>query len=763
MVAGTNSVGLKGYSQYTVMRGLEPSSGSCVLVLSGEDGIYYVHCDGFESSKGPLSYSIGIPIANFSASDFVQFHPEYLDSQQIQLAGGVSGSDIRLVITILDISGNAALVHTNTVHLPPESSVQLMGRILNAGRQLDFLSVVSLSITIFQDMNLSGYDGFLILSVIDKTVRKLSWQAPSPCLAMAALECLYCASKWALEAKVYNWHKGLEIMSLLIIWLTRTAGLRTTPMTQMQLIHCSALANNIYFIWKNKNSDSGEVSALITTALNFLRISYFQASLRLWNVGQPFVQMPDGFAFKKSLAELEGTSYSIGTEFMGLTLMPVQNVVSFSDLIPQNVGFENSLISVVMYKVYEPQLAPANLAIITALVTVDLSFSTSLETRTPSISQLILTTPIIISLVYNTTNYSPEIQKKIVSDRLIRCIWWNANETSGAGEWVDTGCSVESIQSSEGLSGQFIGIGTVQCSCLQPATFAAELDLAAVSTLHFFPTVSLVRWDLDTPNNLDEIVVAAGEEVRLRIVAFSVTDTPWKSTAAATAPSSLHLFIGNKMIDVSKSTGAWVSLPAVVETTSNLQYFQKTEWILTVSSAWTLAFSGNISNGRDESIHALLSGETSGDKTRSWILRILDCEILVGKGDNLEFISAKYKTSSRLIFAINPFLPKLGSIPAPSKPSRAQWTCSNGRYCSKELDKLAGGTRLKIGRMIRVLGNASVVQQIRQMGGSLLDVAGQNPGRISAVSSSYNVLDLNLHMDSGAAEICVVLHDEAIC
>ena len=767
-VTGKNSIGLVGNSQYTVIRGLKPSGGSCVLLLSGVEGLYHAKCNGFQNNRGPLSYAIGMPMDNNTSSDILQLPSVYLDSQQIQLAaiGGVSGSDIRLFMTIIDISGVVAQIQTNIVHLPPETSVQLIGRILNAGRHLDFVSVISLSVALFRGRNLTGYDGLQVLFVIDKTVREISGQHPSPGIAKATLESLYCASRWAVEAKVNSWQKGLEIMSLLIIWLVRMADLSSTPMTQMQIFHCSELASNMYRIWENINSGSEEVAVLITTALYSLRTASLKAGLLLWNVNQPFIQISDGsgFAFKKPLAELEGGSFSISSEYIGQTLIPVHNVVSFYGLLPQVFIDEKSLVSVGIYKANEPQLAPANLAIVTALVTVDLSISTFYESSSASKSSLNLISPIKISLVYNITNYSPEIQHMVVSKKLMRCIWWNVREISGAGVWVDAGCSVESIQSSEDLSGQFIGIGTVQCSCSQPATFAAELDLSAISGPSPAPKVSLVRWDPDTPNNLDELVVAAGEELRLKIVALSVTDTSWKSTGTAGAPSSLILSVGGDIIgEKSESSGVWVSPPDIVETIFNLQYFQRTEWVLTLSSLWTLAFSGNQSNHKDESIHALLSGETSGDKTRSWFLRVLDCEILIGEGDNLDFISARYKTSSRLIFAINPFLAKLGDIQAPSQPTRAQWTCSSGRYCSKETEKLAGGTRLKIGRKIRVLKNASVVHQIRQMGGSLVDVAVQNPGRISTVSGSELVLDLNLHSSAEAAEICVVLHDEAIC
>jgi hypothetical protein len=767
VVVGKNSIGFEGFSEYTLMRGLAPSGGSCVLSSSGDEGSYNVRCDGFENSNGPISYAIGVPVDNISSSDILQFPPVYLNSQQIELSGGVLGSDSRLFVTISGISGVAAQVKTNIVHLPPETNVRLLGRVLNAGRQLDFLSVISLSVTIFRDTNLTAHDGLQVLSVMDKTVRELSGRSPSTGMAKAVLESLYFASRWAVQAKVRSWQRGLEIMAMLIIWLTRMANLSSSPMTQMQIIRCSELANNIYIIWENRQSDSQEVSALITTALSSVRTTSLKAGLLSWSVDQPFMRISngDGFAFKKTPAELEGASFSISTEYTGQTSVPVHNVVSFSGLLLQFSGGEKNLVSVVIYKAHEPQLAPAHLAIITALVTVDLSMSSSHGTSTTIESSLILTRPIVISLVYNTTNYSPEIQRKIVSDRLIRCVWWSVNETSGGGEWVDTGCSLETIQSSEDLSGQFIGIGTVHCSCSQPATFAAELDLSGISILPIsVPTVSLVRWDPDTPNNLDELVVAAGEELKLKIVAFSITETPWKSNAAAAAaPSSLVLTIGSKIVGDSESSGVWVSLPDVVETSIDPQYFQRTAWILTLSSAWTLAFSGNMSNHREQSIHALLSGETSGDKTRAWTMRILDCEILVGRDENLNFISARFRTSPRLIFAINPFLAQLGNVQAPTQPTRAQWTCSSGRYCSNEIEKLAGGIRLKIGRKIRVLGNASVVQQIRQMGGSLVDVAGRNPGLITSVTSSGLVVDLNLHAGTEAAEICVVLHDEAIC
>ena len=69
MVAGRNSAGVQGYSQYTLKHGFAPNGGSCVLLLSVEEGLYYLECHGFENSKGPLSYAIGIPMDNISESD----------------------------------------------------------------------------------------------------------------------------------------------------------------------------------------------------------------------------------------------------------------------------------------------------------------------------------------------------------------------------------------------------------------------------------------------------------------------------------------------------------------------------------------------------------------------------------------------------------------------------------------------------------------------------------------------------------------------
>ncbi len=124
--------------------------------------MYSAKCDGFQNIKGPLSYAIGIPMDNVS-SDILQLPPAYLDSQQIQLAGGVFGSDLRLFMTILDITGVAVQIQTNTVQLPPETSLQHLGRVLEAGRQLDFMSVISLSVALFKGTNLTGQDGLQAL------------------------------------------------------------------------------------------------------------------------------------------------------------------------------------------------------------------------------------------------------------------------------------------------------------------------------------------------------------------------------------------------------------------------------------------------------------------------------------------------------------------------------------------------------------------------------------------------------------------------
>ena len=712
-----------------------------------------------------MSYALGISLTYASSSkedlESVQFFSNQLPIQYILLSGGVNGSESSLSVSIEDSYGGIQKVKTNSVMLFPETAAQTLDRLNLAVSQVDFSSAISLSLALLQNKDLSEYLGKQIINAVVGITLNFSGNSPSVIIAQASLETLYFSSLWAIQDNIYNLNSELESMCSLIIWLTTSSKMCATPISLSRLSHFLTLADNIYLIASNKAKYSGENMALVRTTLDRIRITSFQASIVSWTAGQSVVQESGGLAFKKTIQELLDTTFVIGHEIIGETLDPLYSTVLFPSFLPSFLAAENGYVAIVLFQTDEAALRPANLVIVTEIVTValtpDLASQVSQGCDPPHLINL--SYPVLLDLVYNLTFLPAIMQQRIVSQNAFQCLWWKyVNSTSEEGRWVSSVCSVVSVKHSLDLSGSPVGVGSVQCSCTQLGTFAAAIDELALSLMeNLIPAVLLVEWAPGTPQNSDELVVVAGDTLNLRISANSVTASSWNLAGAA--PSELIIVIGTEVVGTDDESAS-ISTPFVSESFVGLQYIQLTEWTLRISSVWTLELAS--SGMKDIEIRALLVGESSGGRLRTWTLRILECEVLVGAGDTLDSISSKYGTTPSIVFGINPVLATMQSLQSPLQEKGMQWTCSANKLCSLS-GELAAGMRIRIGRMFRVQRNSSLVQQVRQMGGSVSHIAKQNLGRITTVSTFPLVFDLNIHSSVEAADICIVLNEEATC
>ena len=138
----------------------------------------------------------------------------------------------------------------------------------------------------------------------------------------------------------------------------------------------------------------------------------------------------------------------------------------------------------------------------------------------------------------------------------------------------------------------------------------------------------------------------------------------------------------NLTVGTNPQEAAWLSAPAVSEVSNGGSSFsQWTSWNLTLSRAWTLDTARRYGGQKDIWIYATLEESRSGGRLRRWLVRVLDCEVLVNPGDTLNAISTRFGTSPRLLFAINPTLATPVTLRSPQLMGPARWDCSDGSPC----------------------------------------------------------------------------------
>ena len=711
-----------------------------------------------------MSYAMNLPGEYaFGIEGGIQIFFSQSPNQYIFLSGGIAGSSTALQVDIQDRYGATQKVNTNGVILPGETTASLIGRVILASSRQDFFGVLALALPVYRLKSLTTDQGRQVMDILFETARTQSGQSPSLVVAVGTLDILYAVSRWTVESNVFDLDPVLEKMCSLIIWVTTASDLKYSAISEAKISRYIELADNIYATAADERKWGGKIS-LIRETLDLLRITSFQARLTTWTKGERFVQVSGGLGFKSTIHELNGTQLNLSQYLPNHVSDSLYLSLSQSGFdSPLNASLNSvgkDLADVVVYETNETELRPQDLAMISGFLTLSITApSSSLSV----VGSLELVGFVHIHLAFDITFLSLRVQQKVISEKLIECVRWNHFEnTTYNGTWDNSDCSVLSITQSQDSSG-FLGKGSLVCSCTRLGTFAATLvEIPEILAANSSALNPIIRWAIDSPQDQDEIVVSSGEEVMLKIAANSFASSLWGHALSQTTRGQFIMTINQNLVGSDADSTAYLSGPVVSYNYSSSHFVQRAEWILKLSSEWTRGFAENKSEPRDTIISALLVGETSGDRLRRWKLRVLNCDVIVSRGDGLNSLSARYGTSPRIIFSINPSLKSWQALYAPSQEIGERWTCSTGQYCSNSHER-AGGTRVLIGRMVRVSRDSSVVQQVRGMGGSLMHIAEVNLGKIKTISTEPLIYDLAVSSDSREGEICMILHEDAMC
>jgi hypothetical protein len=695
--------------------------------------------------------------------------PEYVNTQEIELSGGMYGSKFQMLVQVKAMtSGAVKMVKTKTIDLPAEPSEELFSRIINASLAADFRSVLVLAATMYSDGNLSVNQSTQIISKV-YSLANAADDPPSAALATSLTRILNLALSWGVKLnKMEGWEESLHIMSAMVFWLADS--LRSAPPTDQELQIASDLAQNLDLLASAAGCTLQFNTGIIRSALDLLRVTAFHSRLRSWTIGQHSLELYGGTGSLKTLLDLEGISMAFSSHgISGQTSNRTEVVLTLPDILPESLAGVGGLVSLVVWIAQNGcRQTSNNILIISKLASISLipfgGYGHNNKVPSAPVAAVQLTSSAVIDLDFNASDLALGDQERIARELAVTCVIWSADAT-GAGLWDNSACAVVDVHSATSSAGHdIIGIGTVRCSCTRLGTIAIGYTLEGSQTPVETPMISHVQWATNVPRDSDELVVGAGQQLQLSISAVSESAVPWSTLPSKPSPCSLFLHIGtdNQTIGTNSQDAVWLSAPVVSETSNGrLSFSQLTTWNLTLSRAWTLNVAHRV-GGKDSWIHATLGESKSGDRLRRWQVRVLDCEVLVNPGDTLNAISRRYGTSPRLLFAINPTLATPVALPSPQHMGPARWDCTDGSLCSSSGRPVAGGERLRIGRIVRIMSNVSVVDQVVRMGGSLRHVAEQNPGRILVLSQSPLILDVDSQVQD-VADLCVVMHDEAFC
>jgi hypothetical protein len=696
--------------------------------------------------------------------------PEYVNTQEIDLSGGIKATDFQMGVQVKSIiSGAVKMVRTNTIDLPAETSIKTFNRIMDAGRKADLKSVLTLSATIYSDGDVNVNQSTQIITMI-YSLASAADSPPSAALATTVTRILNFALLWGVKVNnLEGWEEILKVVPRMVFWMAES--LKSAPPSDQELQIVSELAQNLESLASAAACRLQFDTSMIRSALEILRVSAMHSRLRSWTVGQSDLQLYGGIGFLRRLLELQGISMTFNSQgISGQVSRQKEVVLTFPSVMTKSLEGVGGLVSVVVWIAENScHQASSSVYIISKLSTFSLipfgGFGHNNKVLSVPLMSVPLISSVLIDLDFNSSGLPLRDQERIIREFAVICIIWSANAI-GVGAWDDSACAVLDVYSATNSAGhEIMGMGTVRCSCSRLGTMAVgyirEDSQAQVET----PLISLVKWAANVPRDSDELVVTAGQQLQLRLFAVSESSAPWSSPTGKNSPSTLSLQIVNDNLTVGTNPqeSVWLSVPAVSEASNGRSSFtQLTSWNLTLSRAWTLDIARRASGQKDIWIHATLEESRSGGRLRRWLVRILDCEVLVNPGDTLDAISTRYGISQRLLFAINPTLATPATLPSLQVMGPARWDCSDRSPCVSTAEHVAGGERLRIGRMMRILSNVSVVDQVVRMGGSLRHVAEQNPGRILVLSHSPLILDVDSKIRA-VTDLCVVMHDEAFC
>ena len=672
-----------------------------------------------------------------------------------------------MFVTVQAVSSSSIrTVKTNSISLERESTAALVARISAAALRIDLISVTCLSTVIFECIDLSIEQAGSVISSIDSVSRATS-AGPSSLLSTLVIRLLHLALAWCVQQRPSGgFVEPLSVASRLVLWLSTPSGLGASPLSDLELWSASVVANNLEILaGTTYNSSLG----LARTAADQLRVIAMHGRLRAWTIGQQPVQLHGGTGFLSTLSDLNGVSLSFNSDSNHPVYSQPDVVLMLPAELPRGLAGKDELASVSAWVISERlyQQMTEMIIVISPTFTIDIApfvgygHNPSLE-----VTPVSFTNSILFSLRFNGSELSKDDQDRAAAGQGISCVMWSIDQLSGSGIWNDSACAVESIQidpSSDTLKGV---TGLVLCSCSDFGTFAVTYTSSSANTdpsAEFFG----VQWSESTPSDGDELVIGAGRTLTIAVVALSKSKVPWYLTSKGyrTAPCTVTFNVGGEPFEALTVNGSAKLSDAVVSEVSNGPLFaQTTTWNFTLSAAWTLTRAETAEGHSDVNIKAELLEDPSGGSLRQWNLRILDCETLVQTGDTLDAIAARYGTSARILFAINPMLSSPGMLPAPLSGifPASSWDCGseNGRPCTPTSLALrgAGGTRLRIGRLVHVPTNVSLADAVAQFGGSLRHIADQNPSRVTVLSQSPLVLRVE-----SAQDVCVILRDGAYC
>ena len=716
-----------------------------------------------------------------SDPDLIILPYTFAPTQQVELSGGNSSTTLRVFVSVQMVSSlTVRIVKTNTVTQSPETTEQLIGRLIAAAGRRDLASLASIFITAFQCPDLNMIQAEQAILTLSTCIRSL-FADPSPEVAVVSIRLLHLGLGWMVNQQGLLGSAGILTSSCgLLLWLASPDGLGAAPLTDKEFWSAAVVADYLDALAANiANTVVEEGVAVTRSAANKLRLIAMEAYLRGWTIGQAPVELYGATGFVRAVAELKKSTLMFTSDVIMGTRPDA--VLTLPAILPESIAGADDLASISAWitKTGLPQDKNPEMDIISRISVIQLSpysgHGRSMQSGVPREALSIVGT--LVELKYNASSLPIQDRARIAGGHGIACVIWHADPSNPSQEsWDESSCSVESVRIDDSnnkfksSAENLYGTGYILCSCDSLGTIAvAYFRGSFMGATNFY-----AQWSEDTPRDGDELVVTAGSQLLLKISAVSQSRIPWRSLSSNASPCSLSFSVaGNVSITLMSSlqpnswpasgSDATLSFPATSENFDGVFYSQYTTWNLSISPELTLALRKSATLTPEIYISSILNEDASGGRLRRWTLRILDCEALVSSSDTLTAIAARYGTSPRLLFALNPVLSKPDMLPAPEGGlfDNDRWDCG-GEYPVCTLNQAAvggaGGIRLRIGRLALIGPNASVADEVARLGGSLRHVAEQNQGRITVLS----LTPLILGMDQ-AHEVCIVMHDLDTC
>jgi hypothetical protein len=708
-------------------------------------------------------------------SDLIILPRTFAPVQQLEISAcqNISALDLYVVVQMAS-SLQLRTVKTNTVSILADTSEQLLVKMKSAAVRHDISSCALIFSNIFGCPDITVTQAEEAFFALDSVIRTTSG-GPTPHLAILVIRLLHISLVYMVHQ---GWGVGVSgILATchgLLVWLATPAGLGGAPLTKQELWSAAQVAENLELL----ESASGK-SSFSRTAVDTVRIVAMQAHLLGWTVGQAPVELYHATGYLRKLPELESSSLGFTADANVESVSP-DIVLTLPSKLPEELAGADRLVSIACWitQAGVPHVVNNGVIIISKIFTIEFApcagHGTNPKVEIPNVPAKPAIGSTFIRFAYSAAALTSQDQQNIAAGNGISCVLWSVNPLRLPQEgWDDSSCtvvSVEILSSYDSMTGHHHA-GIVLCSCNNArGTLAVAYSRNSAMSSGGSPTFN-VRWSANTPRDRDELVVSAGSEMLLTISALSETPAPWSSLlVGSAAPCTLSFLIGGdfpisiqsniaSINGIQSSDGATLSLPMIFEDFTGTGFSQLTVWNFSLSPELTLSMRQRAASDPEYTISVSLLEESSGGRLRQWKLRILDCETLVSNRDTLSAIAARYGTSQRILFALNPTLSTPDLLPAPrgGTASVNRWDCDGNRPCTLKPGE-AGGMLLRIGRMAQIQANSSVADEVARLGGSLRHVAEQNQGRINVLSLS----PLILNMDA-THEVCVVIRDEDSC